>query len=54
VSADAKTKRIALSVKALMDSAPNNQRPKKLRQQPQLQPSMNEKLAMLSSKWKVS
>jgi uncharacterized protein len=41
-------------MKALMDSAPNNQRPKQLRQQPQLQPSMNEKLAMLSSKWKVS
>jgi protein Tex len=54
LSADAKTKRIALSMKALMDSAPNNQRPKQLRQQPQLQPSMNEKLAMLSSKWKVS
>jgi uncharacterized protein len=54
LSADAKTKRIALSMKALMDSAPNNQRPKQPRQQPQLQPSMNEKLAMLSSKWKVS
>jgi protein Tex len=54
LSADAKTKRIALSRKALMDSAPNNQRPKQPRQQPQLQPSMNEKLAMLSSKWKVS
>jgi uncharacterized protein len=54
ISADAKTKRIALSMKALMDSAPNNQRAKQPRQQPQLQPSMNEKLAMLSSKWKVS
>jgi uncharacterized protein len=43
-------------MKALMDAAPNNQRPKQLRQQPQPQPqpSMNEKLAMLSSKWKVS
>jgi protein Tex len=37
-----------------MDSAPNNQRPKQPRQLPQLQPSLNEKLAMLSSKWKVS
>ena len=54
LSADAKTKRIALSIKALMDSTPNNQRLKQPRQQPELQPSMNEKLAMLSSKWKVS
>ncbi|MCU1250421.1 MAG: RNA-binding transcriptional accessory protein [Edaphobacter sp.] len=54
LSADAKTKRIALSMKALMDPAPNNLRPKQPRQLPQLQPSMNEKLAMLSSKWKVS
>jgi protein Tex len=54
LSADAKTKRIALSMKALMNSAPNDQRPKQPRQQTQLQPSMNEKLAMLSSKWKVS
>jgi protein Tex len=54
LSADAKTKRIALSMKALMPPAPNNQRPRQPRQQPQLQPSMNEKLAMLSSKWKVS
>jgi protein Tex len=53
LSADAKTKRIALSMKALMDPAPNNQRPKQPRQ-PQPQPSMNEKLAMLSSKWRVS
>jgi uncharacterized protein len=53
LSADAKTKRIALSMKALMDPPPNNQRPKQPRQ-PQAQPTMNEKLAMLSSKWKVS
>ena len=53
LSADAKTKRIALSMKALMDPSPNNQRPKQPRQ-PQAQPTMNEKLAMLSSKWKVS
>jgi uncharacterized protein len=53
LSADAKTKRIALSMKALIDPSPNNQRPKQPRQ-PQAQPTMNEKLAMLSSKWKVS
>ncbi len=53
LSADAKTKRIALSMKALMGPSPNNQRPKQARQ-PQAQPTMNEKLAMLSSKWKVS
>ena len=40
-------------MKALMDPSPNNQRPKQPRQ-PQAQPTMNEKLAMLSSKWKVS
>jgi uncharacterized protein len=53
LSANAKTRRIALSMKALMDPSPNNQRPKQPRQ-PQVQPTMNEKLAMLSSKWKVS
>jgi uncharacterized protein len=41
-------------MKALMDPSPNKQRAKQPREQPQLQPSMNEKLAMLSSKWKVS
>jgi protein Tex len=55
LSSDAKTKRIALSMKALMGPAQNNQRAKQSgRQPPPLQPSMNEKLAMLSSKWKVS
>jgi protein Tex len=55
LSSDAKTKRIALSMKALMGPAQNNQRAKHSGQQQQrLQPSMNEKLAMLSSKWKVS
>ena len=53
LSADIKTKRIALSMKALMAPAANNQRPR-LAKQPPPQPSMNEKLAMLSSKWKVS
>jgi uncharacterized protein len=55
LSSDAKTKRIALSMKALMGPAQNNQQAKQSgRQPPPLQPSMNEKLAMLSSKWKVS
>jgi uncharacterized protein len=55
LSSDAKTKRIALSMKALMGPAQNNQHAKQSgRQPPPLQPSMNEKLAMLSSKWKVS
>ncbi|WP_035359489.1 Tex family protein [Edaphobacter aggregans] len=54
LSADVKTKRIALSMKALMGSAQNNQRPKQSGHQSPSQPSMNEKLAMLSTKWRVS
>jgi protein Tex len=55
LSVDLKTKRIALSIKALMGPAQTNQRrPKQPGQQPQLQPTMNDKLAMLSTKWKVS
>jgi uncharacterized protein len=54
LSSDAKTKRIALSIKALMGPAQNNQRSKQSEHQPPLQPSMKEKLAMLSNKWKVS
>jgi uncharacterized protein len=54
LSVDLKTRRIALSIKALMGPAQNNQRPKQPRQQPQLQPSMSDKLALLSTKWKVS
>jgi protein Tex len=50
LSADVKTKRIALSMKALMD----NRRPKQPGQQRPSQPSLNEKLAMLSTKWRVS
>ncbi|WP_321470993.1 Tex family protein [uncultured Paludibaculum sp.] len=45
LSADAKTKRIALSIKALQGPPP--QRPQ------QQKPSMDDKLAALSSKWKV-
>ena len=54
LSADLKAKRIALSMKALMGPARNNQRPKQPDHQPPSQPSLNEKLAMLSSKWRVS
>jgi uncharacterized protein len=55
LSADLKAKRIALSMKALMGPARNNQRPKQPPgHQPPSRPSLNEKLAMLSSKWRVS
>jgi uncharacterized protein len=54
LSADVKAKRIALSMKALMGPARNNQRPKQPGHQPPSQPSLNEKLATLSSKWRVS
>jgi uncharacterized protein len=50
LSADAKTKRIALSMKALMEPAQKNQRPNK----PSQQPSLDEKLAMLSTRWRLS
>jgi uncharacterized protein len=54
LSADLKTKRIALSMKALMGPAQNTPRPKPQKQQAPAQPSMSDKLAMLSTKWKVS
>jgi uncharacterized protein len=54
LSADLKTRRIALSMKALMEPAQGSQRPKQTGHQPQLQASLNDKLAMLSTKWKVS
>jgi len=50
LSADVKAKRIALSMKALMGPA----RPKQPGHQASSQPSLNEKLATLSSKWRVS
>ncbi|HET9698300.1 MAG TPA: S1 RNA-binding domain-containing protein, partial [Terriglobales bacterium] len=50
ISADAKTKRIALSMKALMGTPPRPERPQKQTPPP---PSMNDKLGMLASKWKV-
>jgi protein Tex len=54
LSADVKTKRIALSMKALTEPAQKNQRPNKPSQQPAPQPSLDEKLAMLSTKWRLS
>ncbi len=58
LSADAKTKRIALSIKALQGPASGSQRtprpskPKKVSSPAPL--SLNEKLATLSNKWRVS
>ena len=59
LSADTKTKRIALSIKALLDPAARPA-PKQSRPAPKPQPpapkspiTMNDKLAALSSKWKV-
>jgi uncharacterized protein len=54
LSADVKTKRIALSIKALMEPTQKNQRPNKPSQQVAPQPSLNEKLAVLSTKWRSS
>jgi uncharacterized protein len=49
LSADPKTKRIALSIKALQD--PPAKRPPKAQSKPQ--PTLDEKIAMLASKWKT-
>ena len=64
LSADIKTKRIALSMKALMEnlgtgkvptgSTQRGQRPAAMQPVPPPQPSLSEKLATLSTKWKVS
>jgi uncharacterized protein len=54
LSADAKSKRIALSMKALMTTTPKNDRANSPQPVPKLQPSLSEKLAVLSTKWKVS
>lgn len=51
LSADAKTKRIALSMKALMEPAARPSSKTKPAPRPQL--SLDEKLAALSSRWKV-
>ncbi len=54
LSADIKTKRIALSMKALMSSAQRGSQATSVKVAPQAPPSMDEKLATLSTKWKVS
>jgi protein Tex len=51
LSADAKTKRISLSMKALME--PAGRLVSKPKQTLKPQPSLNEKLAALSAKWRV-
>jgi len=62
LSVDAKAKRIALSIKQLTAFAPRPEKPaarqekpapQQAKPTPKLQPSMNEKLAALSVKWKV-
>jgi uncharacterized protein len=55
LSADAKTKRIALSIKALLETAPRSQARKPQAPKPPEQPhlSVEQKLSMLSSKWKA-
>ena len=54
LSADAKTKRISLSMKALQGGAPSAQRPSKAQQaQAKPQPTMEDKLTALSARWKV-
>ncbi|MBW4028832.1 MAG: RNA-binding transcriptional accessory protein [Acidobacteria bacterium] len=53
LSADMKTKRIALSMKALMGFAQRGS-PSSAKLAPAVQPSLDDKLAMLSTKWKVS
>jgi uncharacterized protein len=55
LSADPKTKRIALSIKALQDP-PARRPPKRQAQsqpQPKPQPTLDEKIALLASKWKT-
>jgi len=49
LSADPKTKRIALSIKALQDAPPR--RPQKPIEKPQ--PTMDDRIALLASKWKA-
>ncbi|MGH9663525.1 MAG: helix-hairpin-helix domain-containing protein, partial [Bryobacteraceae bacterium] len=49
LNVDVKTKRIALSIKALQGPAPQHSRPAP----PKPQPSMDDKLSALASRWKV-
>jgi hypothetical protein len=48
------TRRIALSMKALMGPAQKSAQPKRAKPVPVAQPSLDAKLAVLSTKWKVS
>jgi protein Tex len=52
LSADTKTKRIALSIKALLEPSARTT-PKPVKAAPKPQATLNEKLASLSTKWKV-
>jgi protein Tex len=52
LSADVRTNRIALSIRALQESA-SNSAPKPHRNEQKAHPSMQDKLATLSSKWKI-
>ncbi len=54
LSTDVKTKRIALSMKALMGPSQNTPRPKQPAPPPAAPPSLNDKLALLSTKWRIS
>lgn len=54
LSVDLKTRRIALSMKALMGPAQKSAQPKRAKPVPVAQPSLDAKLAVLSTKWKVS
>jgi uncharacterized protein len=51
LNADPKTKRIALSIKALQ--TPPAKRPPKPQPQPKPEPTLDEKIALLASKWKT-
>ena len=54
LSADIKTKRIALSMKALMSSVQKGSQSASAKPVPLAPPNLDAKLAMLSTKWKVS
>jgi uncharacterized protein len=53
LTVDTKTKRIALSIKALTAPAPRSTTKPAAKPAPKPQPTMDEKLAALSMKWKV-
>ena len=53
LSADVKTKRIALSIKALLQAAPQPKKPQPPKPPEKAPLSVEQKLSMLSSKWKA-